>query len=91
MLAAQHFVGGLIAGVIGPWQVVLVVVLILVLFGGKKLPELAKGLGRGLRLFKREMHGLQKDIEESPDGDEPQQIARKKADKDKDEGEEKPG
>lgn len=36
----------------GPWQVVLIVVAILVLFGGKKIPELMKGLGSGLKEFK---------------------------------------
>ena len=34
------------------------------LFGGKKLPELARGLARGLRLFKDELKGVKTDIEE---------------------------
>ena len=37
---------------IGPWQVVLVAVVILLLFGGKKIPELMKGLGKGVKEFK---------------------------------------
>ncbi|MBD79672.1 MAG: twin-arginine translocase TatA/TatE family subunit [Crocinitomicaceae bacterium] len=37
---------------IGPWQIVLVVVVILLLFGGKKIPELMKGLGSGIKEFK---------------------------------------
>lgn len=37
---------------IGPWQVVIVVVLILLLFGGKKIPELMRGLGSGIKEFK---------------------------------------
>lgn len=37
---------------IGPWQVVLVAVVILLLFGGKKIPELMKGLGSGIKEFK---------------------------------------
>lgn len=36
----------------GPWQVGLVVVAILLLFGGKKIPELMKGLGSGIKEFK---------------------------------------
>ena len=36
---------------IGPWQVVLVAVVILLLFGGKKIPELMKGLGSGIKEF----------------------------------------
>lgn len=39
-------------GVIGPWQIVLIVVLALLLFGGKKIPELMRGLGSGMKEFK---------------------------------------
>ena len=38
---------------IGQWQVVLVAVVILLLFGGKKIPELMKGLGSGIKEFKK--------------------------------------
>jgi sec-independent protein translocase protein TatA len=37
---------------IGPWQIVLIVVIVLLLFGGKKIPELMRGLGSGLKEFK---------------------------------------
>ena len=53
-------------GVIGPWQVVIIVALILVLFGGKKIPELMKGLGKGIRSFKEGMNNIEKEIE-NPD------------------------
>ena len=36
----------------GQWEIVLIVLVILLLFGGRKLPELARGLAKGLRLFK---------------------------------------
>ncbi|WP_460485684.1 twin-arginine translocase TatA/TatE family subunit [Capnocytophaga sp. HP1101] len=39
-------------GVVGPWQMVIIVVLLLLLFGGKKIPELMRGLGTGIREFK---------------------------------------
>ncbi len=39
-------------GVVGPWQVVIIVALIFLLFGGKKIPELMRGLGTGIREFK---------------------------------------
>ncbi|MGV6860835.1 MAG: Sec-independent protein translocase subunit TatA/TatB [Putridiphycobacter sp.] len=45
------------AGAFGPWQVVLIVLAILLLFGGKKLPELMKGMGKGIKGFKDEMDG----------------------------------
>lgn len=37
---------------VGPWQIAIVVVLILLLFGGKKIPELMRGLGSGIKEFK---------------------------------------
>jgi sec-independent protein translocase protein TatA len=39
-------------GLVGPWQIILVVVVILLLFGGKKIPELMRGLGSGIKEFK---------------------------------------
>ncbi len=39
-------------GVIGPWQIVVVVLLIVLLFGAKRIPELMKGAGRGVKEFK---------------------------------------
>ncbi|MET7028775.1 twin-arginine translocase TatA/TatE family subunit [Sediminicola luteus] len=37
---------------VGPWQIVIVVLVILLLFGGKKIPELMRGLGSGIKEFK---------------------------------------
>lgn len=39
-------------GVVGPWQIAIVVALVLLLFGGKKIPELMRGLGSGIKEFK---------------------------------------
>ncbi len=39
-------------GLVGPWQIIVVVALILLLFGGRKIPELMKGLGGGIKEFK---------------------------------------
>lgn len=39
-------------GMIGPPQVILIVVVVLLLFGGRKIPELMKGLGSGIKEFK---------------------------------------
>ncbi|MBF2798977.1 twin-arginine translocase TatA/TatE family subunit [Riemerella anatipestifer] len=41
-----------ILGAVGPWQIVAIVVVLLLLFGGKKIPELMKGLGSGIKEFK---------------------------------------
>jgi sec-independent protein translocase protein TatA len=42
-----------LAGFIGPWQIVIIVFAIVLLFGGKKIPELMKGLGQGMKEFKK--------------------------------------
>jgi sec-independent protein translocase protein TatA len=47
----------LIAG-LGPQELILIVLVIVLLFGAKKLPELARGSGRALRIFKAETKGL---------------------------------
>ncbi len=38
---------------VGPWQVVIIVFALVLLFGGKKIPELMKGLGQGMKEFKK--------------------------------------
>lgn len=45
-------------GNIGPWQLLIVLAIVLVLFGAKRLPEAARGLGRSLKIFKTETQGL---------------------------------
>lgn len=39
-------------GIVGPWQIAIIVVLVLLMFGGKKIPELMRGLGGGIKEFK---------------------------------------
>lgn len=52
----------LLAFGIGPWEVILILVVVLVLFGAKKLPELAKGLGQGIKEFKKASKEVQDDL-----------------------------
>jgi len=47
----------ILLGMIGPWQIVLIVAIVLLLFGGKKIPELMKGIGKGAREFKKGLSG----------------------------------
>jgi sec-independent protein translocase protein TatA len=51
-------------GVVGPWQVVIIALVIVLLFGGKKIPELMKGIGKGVRSFKEGMNELEKETKE---------------------------
>ncbi len=52
------FIGG-----IGMQEVLLIALVVLLFFGGKKIPELMKGIGKGVRSFKEGMNGLEKDME----------------------------
>jgi sec-independent protein translocase protein TatA len=45
-------------GNLGPTEIILIILVIVLLFGAKKLPELARGSGRALRIFKAETKGL---------------------------------
>jgi sec-independent protein translocase protein TatA len=45
-------------GAIQPWHIILIVVVFLLLFGGKKLPDAARGLGRSLRILKSEVGAM---------------------------------
>ncbi|MDY0077117.1 MAG: twin-arginine translocase TatA/TatE family subunit [Bacteroidales bacterium] len=42
----------ILLGMVGGWQIAIIVMVILLLFGGKKIPELMRGLGRGVKEFK---------------------------------------
>ena len=47
-------------------EVLLIALVVLLFFGGKKIPELMKGLGKGVRSFKEGMNNMEKEIEEEP-------------------------
>ncbi len=52
------FIGGL-----GTWEILVIVFVILLLFGAKRIPELAKGLGKGIREFKDASREIKREIE----------------------------
>jgi len=54
------FLGGL-----GPGEIALIVLVLLIFFGAKKIPELARGMGRGIREFKDATREIKDEIEES--------------------------
>lgn len=61
MMITPLFIGG-----IGMQEVLLIALVMLLFFGGKKIPELMKGLGKGVRSFKEGMNNMEKEIEEEP-------------------------
>lgn len=52
---------------IGTWEIVAIVAVVLLLFGGKKIPELMKGLGKGVKSFKEGMNEVEKEIKDADD------------------------
>lgn len=56
------FIGG-----IGMQEVLLITLVVLLFFGGKKIPELMKGIGKGVHSFKEGMNNIEKEIEEKPE------------------------
>ena len=49
---------------LGTWEIVAIVLVILLLFGGKKIPELMRGLGKGVKSFKQGMNEVEKEIKD---------------------------
>ena len=56
----------LFLGNIGAGEIIIVALVILLLFGGKKIPELMKGLGKGVRSFKDGINDIEKEIDAEP-------------------------
>ena len=52
---------------LGPWEIALVILVIIILFGGKKLPELARGLGLGMREFKKAKQEVKDEVKNVTD------------------------
>ncbi|MCR4417360.1 MAG: twin-arginine translocase TatA/TatE family subunit [Ignavibacteria bacterium] len=62
-------------GNIGTGEIILILLVVLILFGAKKIPELAQGLGKGIREFKKAMRDVEEEIKQ-----EPEKIESKKED-----------
>ena len=52
---------------LGPWEIGLIILVIIIFFGGKKLPELARGLGLGLREFKKATREIKDEVKSAND------------------------
>ena len=53
----------LFLGNIGGTEIIIIAIIILLLFGGKKIPELMQGLGKGVKSFKKGMKDIEEDID----------------------------
>ena len=63
----NHF---LLFGTVGATEIIIIALIVLLLFGGKKIPELMKGIGKGVRSFKDGMKGIEEEIKEDKSSEE---------------------
>ena len=63
---------------LGTPELMLIALVVLLLFGGKKIPELMHGLGKGVKNFKDGMSGLEDDLNKKEDKDKPSESPDKK-------------
>jgi sec-independent protein translocase protein TatA len=71
------FMKTMIAGMLGGWEIVLILAVVLILFGAKKLPELARGLGQGIREFKKATREVTEEIQSAVEEPPPSPPQRK--------------
>ena len=65
------------AAFLGGWEIVLILAVVLILFGAKKLPELAKGLGSGIKEFKKATREVSDEIHSAMDETSPPPTQKK--------------
>ncbi len=67
-------------GSLGAGEIILIVIAILILFGAKKIPEFAKGIGKGMKEFKKAVKDVEEDIQisENSDDDAPKATTTEK-------------
>ena len=63
-IMVQLLLKPVLLGVLGTQEIIVILIIVLLLFGGKKIPELMRGLGRGVREFNDAKSNVQKEIEE---------------------------
>jgi sec-independent protein translocase protein TatA len=59
----MNYMNTILAGIMGGWEILGILVVVLILFGAKRLPELAKGLGTGIKEFKKATRDVQEDLQ----------------------------
>lgn len=57
-------------GIIGGQEILIILLIVLVLFGGKKIPELMRGLGKGVKEYKNAMNGVEDEVKDITKQDE---------------------
>tara|TARA_B100001029_G_C14935563_1_gene380189 strand:+ start:279 stop:455 length:177 start_codon:yes stop_codon:yes gene_type:complete len=52
---------------VGPWQIIIIILAVIILFGGKKLPDLARNLGLGIKEFKKATREIKDELDSTSD------------------------
>ncbi len=60
----------LLFGTLGATEIIIIALIVLLLFGGKKIPELMKGIGKGVKSFKDGMKGIEDEIKDDKESGE---------------------
>jgi len=53
------------AGMIGATEIIVILLIVVILFGGKKIPELMKGIGKGMREYKKAVKGVEDELSDA--------------------------
>ena len=61
---------------VGKWEILIILLVAFMVFGSKRLPDVARGLGRGLREFKREMQGITDELSKVTEDDDSSESER---------------
>jgi sec-independent protein translocase protein TatA len=78
-MTSETFIWGFLPGIGGP-ELIIILFIVLLLFGAKKLPELAKGLGRSMKEFKKAATDVEEDFREAMDAVDPEKKSPSKED-----------
>ena len=66
-----------LAGLIGGQEILVILLVVLIFFGGKKIPELMKGFGKGMREYKKAVSGLEDELSKETDEKQKEQAEEK--------------
>ncbi|MBP5190606.1 MAG: twin-arginine translocase TatA/TatE family subunit [Bacteroidales bacterium] len=64
-------------GIIGGQEIIIILVIVLILFGGRKIPELMRGLGKGVKEYKTAVNGVEEEVKKATD-DKPSEDTKEK-------------
>jgi sec-independent protein translocase protein TatA len=78
----RYFMSNIVLlGSVGPTEIIVILLLVLILFGSKRIPEIAQSLGKGIREFKKSMREIETEVEAPPPKQTPVQPPKETSEK----------